>query len=53
LPECMSGREGARSTVGRGWPNGWAERMDGFEDGRVGLEVGLAMRLACYVKINV
>jgi hypothetical protein len=37
LPEWMSGREGARSTVGRSWPNGWVGRMDRLEDGWVEL----------------
>jgi hypothetical protein len=47
LPEqWMSGREGARSTVGCGWPNEWVARMDGLG--------WLAMRLVgCYVKITV
>jgi hypothetical protein len=51
LPEWMSGHEGARSIMGHGRPNVWVGRMGGFEDGRVGLEVGLPMKLVvCYVK---
>jgi hypothetical protein len=45
MSERMSESEGG-TTVGLADWMGW-------EDGRVGLEVGLAMRLVKYVKINV